>query len=128
MRPRIARSVTPVPPRPREGMSRKHLDAVKVLPCIACGRIGAIDPHHLLRGLPEGERGMGRKAADRYSIPACRKCHDAMHQAGDDEAWLTARNIDGRSAAEALWREREDPKRMLRVVVRSLNARGIFVS
>lgn len=127
MRPRIARSVVTVPPRPREGMSRRYLDAVKVLPCVVCGRLG-VDPHHLMRGLPEGERGIARRAADRWAIPLCRQDHDAAHLHGDDEEWLTERGVDGRALAQALWGARDDIKAMLRIIGRNLNARGVYVS
>jgi hypothetical protein len=50
-----------------------------------------------------------------------------MHAAGDDEKWLIERGIDGRAVATALWSERSDPGRMIRVIIRSLSARKIYV-
>ena len=129
MRPRIDRSVVTVPPRVREGMSSRHLDDLRALPCAVCGRLvgGRSDPHHLLRGLPVKERGMGRRASDQYAIPACRQHHEELHAAADDEAYLTRHGIDGRALARALWAARGDRKAMLRVMARTLNQRGIFI-
>jgi hypothetical protein len=129
LRPRIERAPRGVvPERKREGMSRAHLDDVRMLPCVGCGYcVGKRDPHHLKRAVPYSDKGStGRTSTDRYAIPACRTCHEAMHASGDDEAWLTERGVDGRSIAEALWRERGDPGRMLRIIARSLNGRGIL--
>jgi hypothetical protein len=100
---------------------------VKTLPCLICGLLKNLDPHHLMRGLPPDERGMGRKASDQWAIPACRADHDALHAAGNDDAWLAERNIDGRAIARALWTKRGDLAAMLRIVARSLNARGVYI-
>lgn len=127
MRPRIARSVVTVPPRPREGMSRQHEEAIRCMPCLHCGKAPRVDPHHLQRGLPPRERGMGRRASDQFAIPLCRRCHDAAEATGDDEAVLASWGIDGRGIAAALWRVKGDRKAMMRVIARSLNARGIYV-
>ena len=125
---RIPRNVVVVPPRPREGMSRAHADHVKQLPCLVCGKVGKGDPHHLMRGLPVGERGTSRRASDQWCIPACRPHHDEMHACGNDDTWLASRGIDGRGIAKSLWTERGDKKAMLRIIIRSLNRRGIYVS
>lgn len=119
MRARIPREVVKVPPRHREGMSEAHRKMVKTLPCLACGKWGPSDPHHLQRGIPVGERGVGRKASDQYLIPLCRSCHDAAEAGGDDEAWLVARGYDGRDVAKSLWTERGDPEAMLRIITRA---------
>jgi hypothetical protein len=108
-------------------MSDSHMKMVSALPCLVCGRAEPyvrVDPHHLQRGLPVGERGMSRRAADRYLIPLCREHHTAA-EAIDDEAWLTARGIQGRDIAAALWGARGDENAMTRIVERSLLARRI---
>ena len=101
--PRIPRTVPQGVREPRDGMSRAHLEDVRQCDCLLCGAPGPNDPHHLLRADPT--RGMGRKAADRYTIPACRACHDRMHEHGDDEEVLAQLGIDGRAVASALWRQ-----------------------
>lgn len=129
MRPRIQRAVPVVPEKPREGMDAKHVANVSRLPCLVCGRAEphvGVDPHHLKAGLPVGERGTSRRAADRYAIPLCREHHDEVEKT-DDEAWLAERGIDGRWIAQALWIAREDTIRMYRVIERSLNARRIYL-
>lgn len=122
MRSRIARSVPVVPPRPREGMSEDHRKMIKLLCCLVCGRCAPSDPHHLQRGLPPDQRGMARKAADKYLIPLCRACHDG--HGPDDEAWLAERGVMGRDIAAALWGARGDLEAMHRIVVRNLISRG----
>jgi hypothetical protein len=130
MRPRIARSVVTVPPRPREGMSKQHASDIAKLPCIACGSVRNVHCHHLLR---TGEHGMARRSADSWGIPMCRRCHDpreagSLHHNGDEEAWLAARKIDGRGLARSLWEKRGDLAAMFRIVARSLNARGVYLA
>jgi hypothetical protein len=129
MRPRIARHVVIVPPRPRAGMSEQHRRDVAKLPCIACGSVHNVEAHHLLR---TGEHGMARKSSDQWCIPLDKKCHDpneqdSLHADGDEEAWLAARGIDGRGLARSLWEKRGDLAAMFRIVARSLNARGIYL-
>ena len=71
-------------------------------------------------------KGMGRKNEDRWAIPLCSipgGCHDKAHAAGDDEAWLASRGVDGRSVATALWAARGDLKAMERIVFRSFQGR-----
>lgn len=124
MRARIARPVVKVPPRPRYGMSPKHEETIRCLPCLRCGAPPRSDPHHLQRGLPTKERGMGWRAADRYLVPLCRGCHTWVESTGDDEAQLASIGITGRYIALALWTVRGDAAAMLRVVERSLQLRG----
>jgi hypothetical protein len=111
-------------------MSASHLKDVKACPCVVCGALKGIDPHHLMRGLPVGERGMSRTAADRYAIPLCRRCHDALHadKRSDDEAWLMERGVAGRDVAAALWARRGERGEMFKVIVRKLNDRRVYVN
>ena len=96
------------PEVPRMGSKRedneKHLDVIRRLHSCISGTPGPGDPHHLLRAdnLPKGT---GRTNEDRYAIPLTRAEHDALHddKAGDEEAWLMTRQVDGRALAAALW-------------------------
>ena len=65
-------------PTPRRGpwRSRAYLDTVRAKPCCVCGADGPSDPHHIG---PLGSHGMGQQCADYYTVPLCRRCHDAWH-------------------------------------------------
>ncbi len=102
MKPRIARSVPQSVREPRPGDSRAHLAVIRSLPCVVCGGPGG-DPHHLLRVNDGAPKGVGRRNEDRWAVPVDRKCHDAAHAAGDDEAWFMSHGINARQLAEALW-------------------------
>ncbi len=66
-------------------IDREHLERVKALPCIVCGRMGPSDAHHVRVG-PDGRHyGMGQKADDTETIPLCKLHHqygDASYHAG----------------------------------------------
>ena len=109
MRPRIARSVPQSVRQPRPGDSRAHLAVIRALPCVVCGGPGG-DPHHLLNVHDGAPKGVGRRNEDRWAIPVCRKCHDAAHAAGGDEAWFMVCGINARQLAEALWACRLKPE------------------
>lgn len=82
----------------------KHLAIIRRLHSCISGTPHCGDAHHLLRAdnLPKGT---GRTNEDRYAIPLTRAEHDALHadKAGDEEAWLMTRGVDGRALAAALW-------------------------
>jgi len=52
---------------------RMHLQAVKRLPCFACGAPGPSDAHHCFHD--RATRYGGRKAPHRETIPLCKNCH-----------------------------------------------------
>lgn len=119
MRPRIDRSVAKPAPRARAGMSRLHLERVGSLPCLVTGKRDGVHVHHLLRSIPPSERGIGRKASDRYCLPLHWEVHRAVHDSGDDEAYLTERGFDGRAVADALWANRSNIEAMERIIWRA---------
>jgi hypothetical protein len=101
----------------REGNSKAHLALIRQLPCCLTGKFGPSDPHHLLEGLAH-ERGVGRKATDRWALPVCRAKHDELHRVGSrqEHAWFRKHGIaDPLEFAAALWRVTGDLDRMLRV-------------
>lgn len=116
----------------REGMDAKHLVNVRGCPCAACGtgstaleRIQAgIQAHHLLR---TDERGLSRKSSDRWAIPLCFLHHNELHAAGDEEAYLASKGIDGRAVASALWAVRGDLAAMRRVIFRARQSAALTV-
>jgi len=95
--------------------SRAHLNMVKQLPCVICGKHG-VDPHHLKRGVDSMPKGVGRTHEDKWAIPACRRCHDQIENSGNDDVWLAERGIDGRGLARSLWEHRGDLPAMARVM------------
>lgn len=71
----IASSRGPIGPkaqRPERGtaQARSHLERVKRLPCVICGRPGPSDAHHCICG-----RYGSRKVSDFAVIPLCKQCH-----------------------------------------------------
>ena len=80
----------------------------------------------------EGSRGTGIKNPDKFALPFDDEHHlavypDSIHRAGDEEAWLASKGIDGRGLCAVLWSHRGAVESMRRVVVRSLQGRGIHV-
>ena len=57
--------------------SKAYLEYVKSLNCCGCG-VNADEAHHLIAAGLGG--GMGTKADDVFTIPVCRRCHDALHK------------------------------------------------
>lgn len=114
--PRIAREVPRPEPRQREGMSSAHLAFIRRLPCCICHREPAGEAHHLLR--VEG-RGMGLKAADRWTVPLCREHHETLHRFGGEEAWFADRGVDARALARRLWGVTGDEEQARRSVLRA---------
>lgn len=49
---------------------------VAQLPCCGCGAVG-VQVHHVT-GHPF--RGVGKKAADVFTIPLCPECHESLHR------------------------------------------------
>jgi len=118
--PRIPKSGLPArrSKPPRMGMNHDHLAFLRRLECPVYPGERPIEAHHLLRA--DRTRGMGRRAADRYAIPLSQRAHRELHDAGDEEAWLAAKGIDGRSLAAALWRISGDLEAGMRVVYRTM--------
>lgn len=110
----------------RDGMSQKHLAFLRSLPCCVCGSVHLVHAHHLLR---TGEHGMGMKSPDRFAIPLCSAfsyapgngCHQDLHAAGDEEAYLASKGIDGRSLAASLWRVTGDREAALTILWKARN-------
>lgn len=123
--PRIPKNIPQPKRKVREGMSQRHLADVAKLPCCVCGKVNiAREAHHLLKPGDPKERGMSRKAADKYAICLCVIDHHALHEAGNEEEFLMKRGVPGRELALALWAERGDPDAMWRVAFRFLQKRG----
>lgn len=121
MKPRIAKAPPPHERKKREGNSEAHLALIRCLPCLSCGASRpwfTVDPNHLMRVGP-GERGMNLKTRDRWTVPACRQCHNLVTDVGNDDEWYAARGIDSRSVARELWKHSGDFQAMRRTIERA---------
>lgn len=101
----------------RPGMSDAHLDCIRQLPCCVCFPLKGGDPHHLKANT--GERAMGQKATDKWTVPMCRRDHEEVERIGsrNEVAWFKGRGIaDVRELAEALWANTGDLDRMRAVI------------
>lgn len=63
-------------PKRTRAEDSKYTRWVKTRPCVVCGA-RADDPHHIIG---HGQGGMATKAHDFFTIPLCRKHHDALHE------------------------------------------------
>lgn len=118
VRQRIKKKDKPSSAEKREGNCKKHLALIRQLPCAITGRPGPSDPHHLREGVAH-ERGIGRKATDRWTVPLCRQLHDEAHRVGSRQEWdwFRKRGIDDPlELAAALWRNTGDLDRMMKVL------------
>lgn len=101
----------------RDGMSAKHLAAIRKCPCIGCLKIPAGTVHHLKA---TGERGLALRSPDKFGVPLCFGCHDAIERAGAKneistfEAWGVP---DVLQLASDLWRVSPEAPRMTKVVI-----------
>ena len=86
---------------PKRLRDKAHLKFVASQPCLICGRQPS-DPHHLGFAQP---RAIGLKVSDEFTVPLCRGHHRQLHQAGNEEAWWTARKIAALAIAKDLWAE-----------------------
>lgn len=111
--PAFLADVAPHKPRPKRDECKRHLAFVANLPCCVCRRPGDTQVHHLLRGVV---RGMGMKAADRWTIPLCTIHHAALHAHGDETEFLALRNVDGPALAAALWSVSGDYQEAVRII------------
>lgn len=100
----------------RPGMSAAHLDCIRSLPCCACGALPRSDPHHLKSGT--GERGMGLRSTDRFTVPLCRAHHEAVERIGsrNERRWFGGFGVDAPALADALWRASGNLDQMQKIV------------
>lgn len=102
----------------RPGMSEAHLVLIRRLPCCVSGAAAPSDPHHLKDRLSH-ERGIGRRATDRWTVPLSRKMHDQLEALGSrrEREWFMQHGIeDPLELANALWNVSGDLDRMRKVL------------
>lgn len=86
--PRIARAVLQPKRRQDPRQDRAHLDWLKTLPCLGCGKRPPCDPAHLRFSTADEplHAGAGLKPPDKKAVPLCRACHD-REEAGKITFW-----------------------------------------
>ncbi|PDT87323.1 hypothetical protein CO669_26075 [Bradyrhizobium sp. Y36] len=77
------------------GKLRPH----RVEPCLVCKQTPS-DPCHLKFAQP---RTLSRKVSDEFTVPLCRKHHQALHRYGDERTWWAGVQMSPLSVAGELW-------------------------
>lgn len=100
----------------RPGMSDKHLECLRKLPCCISMKMPAGEVHHLKA---TGERGMGLRSTDKWGLPMSHEAHMEVERVGskNELAWFKERGIDAIDLATALWNVSGDLPKMTRVVI-----------
>lgn len=62
----------------------KRLAFCRELPCSCCGATEGIQAHHEAR---KGDKAMGGKVGDDFTLPLCWRCHRLRHDHGRDTFW-----------------------------------------
>lgn len=85
---RIPRSLPKHERKPGRLRDRDHLDWIKTLPCLACGRRPPCDPAHLRfnHADPVFKGAAGLKPPDSLVVALCRACHN-REEAGKLTFW-----------------------------------------
>lgn len=90
----------------REGNDSNHLAAMRQCPCIVTLKMPAGEVHHL-KSLGAGkERGVGRRASDRWGVPLSRIPHEGVERVGsrNEVSWFAANGVsEPHELAAALW-------------------------
>jgi hypothetical protein len=100
----------------REGMSERHLELIRKLPCCCCGQAGG-QAHHLKLGT--GERGMGLRSTDKNAVPMCHDHHiNGVERAGakNEFKWFMKRGVNPLDLAAGLWAVTGNIESMLAVM------------
>lgn len=101
----------------REGMSEKHLELIRHLPCCVCGKNPGGEAHHLKLGVVS--RGMGMTAPDKFTLPMDHDCHiNGIERAGskNEFKWFMERGVNPLDLAAGLWAVRGDLEMMRKVM------------
>src|SRR5262249_291299 len=113
--PRIPRIVARGKPKPRLHRRVQHLNFVRQLPCVACGKAAPSEAAHVRTG---SDSGVGMKPGDRYAVPLCSACHAKQHRIGELTFWSELR-IDPLSVGLGLWTVSADVEAAERTVFRA---------
>ena len=72
---------------PEGKAAARHLDRVRALPCVICGKLGPNDPHHV-----NHDRYSQVKVPDDMTIPLCQEDHRRFH--AGKETWRQLHGAD----------------------------------
>jgi hypothetical protein len=123
---------TDAPPRPRKVETDNdpaYLALVRQCPCLSCGLDPAGEAAHVrLSSAAHGKsNAMGKKPADRHSLPLCADCHrlgrTAQHQGSERAFWIRL-DIPPLYTCQQLYAQRGDLVAMRAVVIRTISERG----
>lgn len=121
---RFAKNAGPAPWAKRreilEGNSNAHLALIRMLPCSVCEVAKGVHAHHLRSLQAAKERGVGRKASDRWAVSLCRAHHEDIHRYGsrrEPEWFMDGFEINPHALANALWNNTGDISRLSRVLL-----------
>jgi len=112
--------------KPRAGMSSKHLEFIRSLPCCKCMAQDGVQAHHLKQGT--GERGAGMRSTDRWAVPLCgpgaQDCHGEVERIGakNEISWFLRFGIDPHELARGLWASTGKRNQMLAVLLANREA------
>jgi hypothetical protein len=113
--PRISR-VTPEAPRQANvRRATGHVQFLRGLPCMACGRAPPNCAAHVRKG---ADGAMGTKPSDRFGVPLCHACHMRQHEIGELMFWAEL-GVDPVDQATRLWTVSGDEKAALRILFRA---------
>ena len=101
-RPKTPKKVKKV----RDGNDPKHLALLRQLPCCRCWSYAPNEVHHLKQ---TGARGAGMKSPDRFGVPLCRRCHQAVEDIGSKNELEWFDPVDPLALAAALWAAQGHP-------------------
>jgi hypothetical protein len=99
---------------------RKHLAAIRQLPCLCCGTRPAREAAHLRMRSPEHGKpstGIGTRPDDKWSVPLCHRCHMDQHKHGERE-WWESQGIDPMPVAIELYCFSPNIERMTGIISR----------
>ena len=113
--PRISRTVAHPKPKPDFRRRVQHLAFIRLLPCVACGKVAPSEAAPV-RTATDG--GVGMKPGDRYAIPLCTACHAKQHRVGELTFWSALR-FDPLNVALRLWTVSSDIEAGERTVFRA---------
>ena len=107
--------------------SAAHLDAIRQLPCLACGIENRSVAAHIRYTTQERPNpGMQNKPDDTATVPLCTECHTEQHR-GDERAFWKGAGIDDPlkiAAALARLSPENEPMRAVVFAARALVALG----
>ena len=101
-----------------DGMSDAYLAKIRKLPSCISWQMPC-EAHHLRSGPAARERGVGRKATDKWALPLTPEEHSQCHHYGSKReiAWFRSKGIHAHSLAKELWANRHNQMAMYRVLM-----------